>query len=445
MRSLKGKAARLSYAQVLVVAPAFALMVIASYFFTSDIERKHLQKNVKDTILYTEANIKSDLLESEAMVGSVSETIRDIIMRGNAIGRVREYILYINNYMASDEKKRALGVIRFYGIFDVYGGQFLFGSDDWMPPEDYDPASRPWYTAAVDAAGDVVTTQPYMDIYSGEVSVTFSRRIFDNDGAPLGIVCLDMLLNRIKQLSIDTQLAENGFGFLLSSTLEVIAHPDPSMQGEPLHSVKGGIADFEDEVREKGRISERIMTDYRGIKSIVFFFFLQNGWYMGIVTPKNKYYQSTGDLAITLTVLGMAMAVLVSAILLRMIAKKQKADKLTKTMFDTSLKKLREAIDSQKMVNILKNILNGLDAMIYVTVPNTGEILFVNDRMKEHYNIEGDCVGQLCYKVFQIGMNERCEFCPCHVLDKEPGKPVVWVEYSSLTKSVYRNTDCYIE
>jgi diguanylate cyclase (GGDEF)-like protein len=101
--------------------------------------------------------------------------------------------------------------------------------------------------------------------------------------------------------------------------------------------------------------------------------------------------------------------------------------------------------ESDSTLAIMKNILNGLDAMIYVTVPHTGEILFINENMKRHYGIESVGPGDICYKVLQEGMDDRCEFCPCHQLDKKPNKPVVWVEHSTLTKRVYRNTDCYIE
>jgi PAS domain S-box-containing protein len=93
---------------------------------------------------------------------------------------------------------------------------------------------------------------------------------------------------------------------------------------------------------------------------------------------------------------------------------------------------------------ILENILNNIDEFIYVTDIQTDKILFVNDAMKKHYNIKGDPVGQLCYKIFQEGVNERCEFCPCHQLNKSPYDVITWLEQSSVTHRTYRNTDRYI-
>jgi len=118
-------------------------------------------------------------------------------------------------------------------------------------------------------------------------------------------------------------------------------------------------------------------------------------------------------------------------------------------VYARDLRELKVAItqinESKKLLYTLENILNGLEAMIYVTVPQTGEILFINDSMRRHYGIEGECIGQLCYKLLKKGMDGICDYCPCRQLDKEPGKIIEWIGHNSLTKRTYRNTDCYIE
>ena len=101
--------------------------------------------------------------------------------------------------------------------------------------------------------------------------------------------------------------------------------------------------------------------------------------------------------------------------------------------------------ESNQLSSMLTSILGSSDALIYVTVPDTGEILFINERMKEHYSIKSNCIGQICYKVLQNGINQICEFCPCHKLEKNPKEVVIWEEHNKLTKRVYRNIDRYIE
>jgi len=320
------------YMQILFVVIAFTLMVIASYIFVSDIERKHLQRNVKDAISYTEANIKADMLEPETALASIAETIRGMILRGYNDEMVSEYIQHINHYMQSNEERRLMGINGFYGFFDVYGGRFITGDRNWIPPDDYNLNDRPWYKAAVDADGDIGFTQPYYNIASEEDTITFARRIFDENNKPLGIVCLNIYLERVKQLAINTQFTKDGYGFLLNNNMELIAHPEPSMLGMRLRNVRSYIASYEDELRRNGHIYEIVTTDYRNIKSIVFIEKLQNGWYMGIVTPRDKYYQSTRTMAIVLTLMGALLAVMLIVILLLLFREMNKENEKTQKM-----------------------------------------------------------------------------------------------------------------
>jgi len=102
------------------------------------------------------------------------------------------------------------------------------------------------------------------------------------------------------------------------------------------------------------------------------------------------------------------------------------------------------AIAEKNMLANISNIMNGLDTMIYVTDPETNEILFMNNTMKQHYQIKGNCVGHLCYKVLQSNLDDRCDFCPCHKLETDPDQVIIWEEHSTLTNHIYRNVDRYI-
>jgi len=106
---------------------------------------------------------------------------------------------------------------------------------------------------------------------------------------------------------------------------------------------------------------------------------------------------------------------------------------------------IEQTNESEQSLSILSNILNGLDVMIYVTTPDTCEILFINDYMREHFGIMDDGIGQICYKIFLKDMEQKCDFCPCYQLDNEPDSTVVWEKRNPLTNRIYRNTDRYIE
>jgi len=381
IRSLEQKTRKMitRYMQIVFVALAFALMVIASYLFVSDIERKHLKRYVRDAILYTEANINADLKEPETILAGFSETIRGMLMRGDNDATVREYIMYINNYMQGNEENRIIGFVRFYGFFEIFGGKFITGAEDWIPPEDFVLHDRPWYAKAVEANGEIGVTQPYKDLKTGIVSITFSRRIFGEDGKPLAVICLDIKLDRIRQHAVNTQSAENGYGFLLSENMEIIAHPEPQMLGMAFRDVNSRIASYVDKLIENGHVYEVTSTDYRSIESIVFIEKLHNKWYMGIVTPKDVYFKSTRNMAIVLTVMGSVLATALIVILLVMFREINKENE-----------------KSNSMAYWYNSILNAIPLLISVTDADS-KWTFINEAVEKYLDINlEDAIGKPC-------------------------------------------------
>ena len=94
----------------------------------------------------------------------------------------------------------------------------------------------------------------------------------------------------------------------------------------------------------------------------------------------------------------------------------------------------------------LTNILDRIDALIFAAVPETGELLFVNEYGKTMLGkTSEELVGEPCYKVFR-GMDKICEFCPCHKLDKDPDSIIVWDRQDTARNGRwFRNSDLYLD
>jgi signal transduction histidine kinase/CheY-like chemotaxis protein/Ca2+/Na+ antiporter len=127
-------------------------------------------------------------------------------------------------------------------------------------------------------------------------------------------------------------------------------------------------------------------------------------------------------------------------------------NEITHDVMDKSIR-LEKAIIEAYEANEIKNnslesmesILNSIDANIYATIPETGELLFINTNMKNTFGIQGDeAIGKYCYKVFRQGFDEMCHFCPCLKYDKHSDKTVVWDEYVEPLGIHVRHSDCYI-
>jgi len=324
------------YAQVLVVWAAFAIMVITCYFYMSNNERGSLKQEAEEALSFAQAYIESELLEPETMMGSFTQTIRRMILRGDDAATVHDYMKEILEFTTSNER-RLWGYGGAYGFFDTLNGGTYIDSLDRALPEGYVPEERPWYKAAILANGEVTYTLPYIGPSSHEAIITYTRQILDDEGRQMAVICLDLDISKISSFIVNTRLAEGGYGFALDSQMNLFAHPDQEdYVGKPLWETDGDIASLTDELKEENDISERIVTNYRGYKSILYIKHFDNGWYMGVVTPYDKYYQSVSNIAFILGVIGLIMALALSIILIRIIAENQKSEERIQVMFDAT-------------------------------------------------------------------------------------------------------------
>jgi len=245
-------------------------------------------------------------------------------MYGCSAKIVQGYMDEVSNYLTSSDAHIS-GFNGIYGFFDVFENTFIDGTD-WVPPEDYKPKERPWYRAAIAAGGSIASTTPYIDAQTGEIVVTYSKRIFDKNGNSLGVVCIDLLLDKIAEYVASTRLTDGGYGILLNENMEIIASPTKEDIGKFLSELPyQGIANVVNDLKNGIELSEhKIVDDEHDF--ILFTKRFDNGWNMGILTPTKQYYQKVTNMKVFIAVLGVFWALTLSFILFRLAMAKQKAD-----------------------------------------------------------------------------------------------------------------------
>ena len=63
------------------------------------------------------------------------------------------------------------------GVYGYVNGKYV--DSLWTPDDDYDPKSRPWYIDAVASGGEVTYVSPYLDMQTGEATVTVAKMLPD--------------------------------------------------------------------------------------------------------------------------------------------------------------------------------------------------------------------------------------------------------------------------
>jgi len=323
----------LSYWQVILVFLAFMLVIGTSYLLISDAEQKHLKQDAENVLDNTSIKIETDLAELKTLMGIISETASKMIIKGENYEKVSEYLKGVTEYM-SLHKNILSQVSDIYGIFDVFEGKFYAGVDR-VTPESYSPQNRPWYKAAVEANGNIAVTEPYMDIVLDVPIITYSRRIMDDKGKPLGIICMDIKLDKIKENASHVHITENTYGILFNKQFEIIAHPSPSYLGKSLRQLNDGLS-IESDLRQGISISERKVMDYKGNQAIAFMRQLENGWSISVIIPSKEYYQNLNGMAEFLSVLGFTMAITLSLLLSRITAVNNKLEKQMGIIFENA-------------------------------------------------------------------------------------------------------------
>ena len=393
---------------------------------SATIERQHLEENAKVLSEHIEDQLMAGLHEMETILGVVAETIRGMLIRGASFEEVKTYITEITDYERNINE--IAGFVSFFAMFDIFGGIGVNGivpDLDWdNDMQNYTPHERPWYIAAEKSNGEIVMTDPYVDALQHEVAITYVCSIYGNDGSRLAVICLDILLDRIYKIADKNRSSDIYAWMMLDRNFIIISYPFHEFLGMHVGEAHGsGIEDIAERLEQGLPVTAKKFVNPGGEQKIMSVRQIENGWYIGISTPEDSYHANLRSIFLFLIIFGVLMSSALSLIIIRISADKNKA------------------VEEKNMLINLENIMNGLDIMIYVTEPATGEILFINDTMKRHYNIESGCMGQLCYKVLQKDLEHRCDFCPCIQLEKEPDKIIIWEEHSTLTKRIYRNVD----
>ena len=108
----------------------------------------------------------------------------------------------------------------FAGLYGYINGNYLDGTG-WIPDDDYDPITRPWYIMAREHPGELVFVDPYPDVKTNTKMMTLAACLDDGES----VVALDVSLNNMQ--TIVEQISEMLPGsecMVLDSRGSVAAH-----------------------------------------------------------------------------------------------------------------------------------------------------------------------------------------------------------------------------
>jgi len=105
--------------------------------------------------------------------------------------------------------------------------QFVNADVDAVFPKDYDPTSRPWYLQAA-ASQTPIVTQPYVDVTSRKLVVTFATAIREGDKVS-AVAALDVFMDGVTRNISTIRPTPNTYGFVVSGDGRIVVHENQAL------------------------------------------------------------------------------------------------------------------------------------------------------------------------------------------------------------------------
>ena len=136
-----------------------------------------------------------------------------------------------------------------YGITDIYVG-YPDGSMDcgsgWVPNEPgWKVNDRPWYKSAIEAKGQLIYTDIYIDSQTKKPVVTISQAVTQKNGKEYAVLALDIGLAQLEKLFAQEKIGETGYLFVLDKDGRFLIHPkfaykEKLAEADTIFNISGG-------------------------------------------------------------------------------------------------------------------------------------------------------------------------------------------------------------
>ncbi|WP_291321840.1 diguanylate cyclase [Desulfonatronospira sp.] len=126
-------------------------------------------------------------------------------------------------------------------IYSGYANGLLL-INDYIPPDNFDPTIRPWYTIAMQAKPATSIGVPYQEAKTEEWLISQSKAFKDDQGNYIGVVAIDCSLEEIIRQLSERHFYESQRTYIMDQNGKIIVHPDKIYLGEYLPQIKENIS-----------------------------------------------------------------------------------------------------------------------------------------------------------------------------------------------------------
>ena len=253
-------------------------------------------------------------LEMEAMAAHRSAEVNTLV-----VGKMDQMQALVNTWsVALPNDNELRGVLTQLtkntpGVQDVFVAfpdkRFIDGTG-WIPPADYDPTGRGWYTEAANSQ-KVVMSKVYMDAITKKPIVSLSMAI-RQQGKVAAVVGMDLSLQQINDAVLGIKIRDTGYAYLLNQEGYFVAHKTLKLEDNIMQIENGSLAaGGKVFLSGKASFSEYV---FLGVERFLASMPVGDcGWVIVLGVPKDEVFANVNRLAMTMIGIGLLSLVLLLA------------------------------------------------------------------------------------------------------------------------------------
>ncbi len=193
--------------------------------------------------------------------------------------------------------------------------------------DDYHATERVWYVGAKNHPGQVYLSDPYIDADTGDLCITFSYLLSDNDT----VAAMDYTLSRVQDIVSRMGESEDQFAMIVTGSGTIVGCTETGLQGRELVS---DIPEYAEVLRRVEASSEHksFRTRIDGKSRIVFSDETNNGWLLILSADYSQFYS---EIYSQMALLGAIDLLMVAVIIVFYMVSINNQEKAEDTLFAT--------------------------------------------------------------------------------------------------------------
>ena len=262
------------FALITIIAALIVMVTYNHSIFSSSMRATANDIGTSSIALVAE-ELEAYLNSGKSAVQTTTVAVEYMMNSGATSKEIEDFLVF--------ESKRYKEEIdeNFTGIYGLFNESYIDGIG-WVPDADYDPKSRDWYIAALEANGEPAIVSPYLDAQTNTIMVSVSQMLPDGKS----VLSLDIEMDRIQEITEAIRLDNIGYGFVIDKNGLVIAHDDINEKGKNYLSDDSEMKALVENIQ----INKHFDIDINSEKMSVFADVVLNDWNVVMVVDNDALF-----------------------------------------------------------------------------------------------------------------------------------------------------------